>query len=86
MLRFIDVENNCLAEVKEMTKYVALSYIWGDVESLRLTAANKSQLLMRQSLNSRSSELPITIRDAIRLVRKAWTPVSPGRCFMSGSK
>ncbi|CAM1507782.1 Fc.00g046300.m01.CDS01 [Cosmosporella sp. VM-42] len=70
VLRLIDVVQGCLVETRSLTKYVALSYIWGAVDNFRLTKANRAQLLVPDSINKLFDRLPTTIRDAILLVKK----------------
>ncbi|EFQ33781.1 heterokaryon incompatibility protein [Colletotrichum graminicola M1.001] len=70
VLRLIDVQEEFLVELRTIPQYVALSYVWGEVPSVRLSAANKSQLLRRGGLKAAWSALPRTITDAFELVRK----------------
>ena len=75
-LRLIDVQRNCIAEFggdeqdTTVPRYVALSYIWGGVPTVRLTRANKPMLLEVGSLQTIWDSLPRTVRDAVVLVRK----------------
>jgi len=75
-LRFIDVRGNCVVEFSgdgqdtTAPRYVALSYIWGGVPTVRLTRANKPTLMEVGSLQTTWDSLPRTVRDAVLLVRK----------------
>ncbi|KAJ4263510.1 hypothetical protein NW762_006329 [Fusarium torreyae] len=70
LLRLIDVKDNCLVERMCLEKYVALSYVWGAVSNFRLTKANRPALLKPGSLQTVSTLLPNTIKDAIVLVAR----------------
>ncbi|KAK1590359.1 heterokaryon incompatibility protein-domain-containing protein [Colletotrichum navitas] len=70
VLRLIDIQEECLVELRTVPQYVALSYVWGEVPSVRLSAANKSQLLRRGGLKSAWNALPRTITGAFELVRR----------------
>ncbi|KAL0931198.1 heterokaryon incompatibility protein [Colletotrichum truncatum] len=70
VLRLIDVANECLVELRTVPQYVALSYVWGEVPSVRLSTVNRPQLLRRGGIKAAWSALPRTIKDAIELVRK----------------
>ncbi|KAL2670211.1 hypothetical protein Neosp_014678 [[Neocosmospora] mangrovei] len=69
IMRFIDVNANCIVETTSLSQYIALSYVWGAVPSIRLTKANRSPLLKPGSLEKLIDLVPWTIRDAIVLVR-----------------
>ncbi|MCJ1478413.1 hypothetical protein MMC13_007093 [Lambiella insularis] len=79
-LRFVDVENYCIVNAPEDDSdwydeddgynYVALSYVWGRVNCLRLVTHNQEVLMRRRSLERCWHEIPQTIKDAIRLVRQ----------------
>ena len=79
-LYLIDVVEECitLKPVSNM-RYIALSYVWGNVKSTSLTSGNVEELRTPRSLASGSpvATLPQTIRDAMRLtadldVRYLW--------------
>ncbi|KAH6981686.1 heterokaryon incompatibility protein-domain-containing protein [Ilyonectria sp. MPI-CAGE-AT-0026] len=70
VLRLLNVEANCLVETTGFNKYVALSYVWGDVSNFRLTKANRPALLEPGSLNRVSHLIPETIKDAITFTRR----------------
>jgi len=67
----MDVQANCIVETDRFWPYLTLSYIWGNVNNLRLTRANKSQMCQPGTLGHelKWSRLPRTVRDAILLAR-----------------
>ncbi|KAI1122446.1 HET-domain-containing protein [Nemania abortiva] len=69
-LRAIDVQRMCVTSIPPTTRYVALSYLWGGVSVPYLLRANKEELMKPGGLEVYRSEMPLTIRDAIELVRK----------------
>jgi len=70
VLRFIDVEANCIVETDRYCRYMTLSYVWGSVAvSLRLTRASKPQLSQPGVLKQLSLSLPRTITDAMLLTK-----------------
>jgi len=69
-IRFIDVLENRLVELKEPVSYVTLSYVWGSVSTFRLTRANLRRLTELNSLVDVWRMVPRTIQDAIQLVRQ----------------
>jgi hypothetical protein len=70
VLRFIDVERNCLVETQNIYQYVALSYVWGNVPNFRLTKANRRELLVSGGFETVWTMLPRTITDAAELTRR----------------
>ncbi|KAF5613802.1 uncharacterized protein FSUBG_414 [Fusarium subglutinans] len=70
VVRFIDIEDQCIVEMARVERYIALSYVWGAVANFRLTKANRTTLLMRGSLERVFNMLPNTIKDAITLTRR----------------
>ncbi|KAF6830024.1 heterokaryon incompatibility protein [Colletotrichum musicola] len=70
VLRLVDVEQECLVELREVPEYVALSYIWGEVPSLRLSTTNRPHLVKPEGIKAAWKSVPRTIRDAILLVKK----------------
>lgn len=50
------------------TKYVALSYVWGQVSTFRLGRNNLERLSAEGSLSAIRHELPRTVNDAIDLI------------------
>ncbi|KAF3811064.1 hypothetical protein GCG54_00010400, partial [Colletotrichum gloeosporioides] len=69
VLRLIDVHDLCLVEVNDLQPYIALSYVWGGISTVRMTRANLSRFLKRNSLEP-SARIPKTIRDTIDLARR----------------
>jgi hypothetical protein len=67
-IRVVDVQQLCIVD-ELATKYLTLSYVWGDVPTLRLTKENLPYLTSEKSLQSLWSAVPRTITDAIELVR-----------------
>lgn len=67
-LLLIDTELNCIVEADVSTKYIALSYVWGGVSTVRLTHANIGVYMEPGAIQR--LVLPHTIRDAI-----SWTVV-----------
>ena len=51
-------------------KYVALSYVWGDVNNYRLYSTNKADLMTVGFFKSIHDQLPSTIKDAMELVSR----------------
>lgn len=64
----IDIHNNCLVEATSEQRYFALSYVWGEVQLLRTTKANRDELHGVGSLLKRRGEIPQAIQDAMTLV------------------
>ena len=66
----IDVEEGCLVSADIETRYVALSYVWGDFESVQTVKSNLMHLRKPGSIDINVSGLKIanTIKDAMRLV------------------
>jgi len=70
VMRLIDVFQQRLVEIRCLTRYAALSYIWGAVDNFRLTTANRGRLLLPGAIQSIFNMIPRTVQDAISLVRK----------------
>ncbi|KAI0449641.1 heterokaryon incompatibility protein-domain-containing protein [Xylaria acuta] len=65
---FIDVELECIVTPVDDVPFVALSYVWGKVETLQALKSNIDDLNRPGSLSETSSHtMPRTIRDAMRL-------------------
>ena len=70
-LRVIDVVRGCLTEINVPgPKFVALSYVWGDAPTLKVTRQNLKQLQGPGSLEKLADQVPNTTRDAMQVVRK----------------
>jgi hypothetical protein len=63
----IDVEEICIVEAPQGQEYVALSYVWGQAEMLRLQRSNLEFLQKRGSLNLMT--MPATIADAAEVTK-----------------
>ncbi|KAI8627182.1 HET-domain-containing protein [Xylariaceae sp. FL1651] len=70
ILRAIDVRRMCVTPITPNTQYVALSYVWGGVTTLRLLRDNTVELMRPGGLKTYEEDIPLTIRDAIELVRR----------------
>jgi len=68
--RLIDVNRQCVVDASIRSTYAALSYVWGQVNSFRLTSSNKDDVMRTDGLCAFSDRLPLTIRDAILFVRQ----------------
>ena len=65
---FIDVENECIVTPDSEVPYVALSYVWGPVETLQAKKENIEILRHPGSLSASSAQaVLLTIRDAMKL-------------------
>jgi len=64
-IRLIDVESMCLVHATTAERYLALSYVWGYSNKLRLTTKNTAKLHRAGGL--RHAVIPRTIRDCIRI-------------------
>ena len=65
----IDVQMGCLVSAVITTRYLALSYVWGEVDTIQTTKSNLPYLQKPGSINPNniSLMLPNTIKDALRL-------------------
>lgn len=63
----VDVENRCVVQAPPGCRYIALSYVWGMVQQLRLTKHNAAKLKKKGSLNP--ERVPQTIEDAMAICR-----------------
>ncbi|KAI1295161.1 heterokaryon incompatibility protein-domain-containing protein [Xylaria venustula] len=65
---FIDTELECIVTPADEVPFVALSYVWGTIETLQAKKNNIDRLRRPGSLATSSSEIvPRTMRDAMRL-------------------
>ncbi|EJT81597.1 hypothetical protein GGTG_01575 [Gaeumannomyces tritici R3-111a-1] len=72
LIRFVDVKKKCIVTLKDIHipdyRYMALSYVWGGPQELRLITLNKDRLAKPGSLvDGEYGKLPQTIKDAIVL-------------------
>ena len=68
--RLIDVEHMCIVQGNNDSRYLALSYVWGQSKTLRNTGAIRADLEVEGELSKRLEEIPRTIKDAIELVKE----------------
>ena len=66
----IDVVDGCLISADVETRYVALSYVWGDFKMIQTTKRNLTYLQKRRSIDINAGNLKLgkTVEDALRLV------------------
>lgn len=67
--RVIDIEGGYIKPVPLDTKYVALSYVWGQLPMLQLRKDNLELLTSRGALESIYEKLPPTITDTIGFLK-----------------
>ena len=65
-LKVIDINSNCVVDAPVGCKYIALSYVWGQTNSLLLTG--QSYVAMHTTGFFEKCEVPNTIRDAMTVV------------------
>jgi hypothetical protein len=70
IVRFIDVVQLSIVELRTVPRYVALSYVWGEVPAIRLTTVSRAGFFQPGGIQKAWDFLPRTIQDAIELVRK----------------
>ncbi|KAH6867531.1 heterokaryon incompatibility protein-domain-containing protein [Thelonectria olida] len=69
-LLVIDVQAQCLRNLPESCRYIALSYVWGGVEQAETTTRNLQDLFNPGALGQISDAIPQAIRDAMELVKQ----------------
>ena len=71
-LRVIDVQNLCVSVVPNPAecRFVALSYVWGGAEMVKLRYDNMAELLKPRALLRYANAIPKTIIDAIEVVKE----------------
>ena len=69
-IRVIDVAKMCVVEPSAASncRYIALSYTWGHVSTVKLTYENRIWLMQEQGLLKVLNQLPNTIIDAMEVV------------------
>jgi hypothetical protein len=67
--RVIDIEDGYIKPVPLDTRYVALSYVWGQLPMLQLRKDNFKSFTSKGALESIYHNLPRTVTDAIDLLR-----------------
>ncbi|KAJ5933902.1 hypothetical protein N7454_006231 [Penicillium verhagenii] len=73
--RVIDVKDACViafpgAGGTSKTRYVTLSYVWGDAAQYTLSKKTKTRLMSRGSLDAIRERIPKTIVDAMEVVKR----------------
>ncbi|KAK1750458.1 heterokaryon incompatibility protein-domain-containing protein [Echria macrotheca] len=70
-LILVDIDNARLVVTtsNQAPPYVALSYVWGGVASIKTTLSNFTHLRQKGALDGVYAQLPRVVRDAITLVR-----------------
>jgi hypothetical protein len=66
--RVIDVVQNCIVDAPSGCDYLALSYVWGQAEQVRLLKDKKRVMMTTGGLDAKYRSLPNTIKDAMILV------------------
>jgi hypothetical protein len=67
----VDVVDMKIKEVKaEKIRYLALSYVWGDTQSLQLLNTNVAHLMISHSLQSHLTHLSKVVKNAITFTRE----------------
>jgi Heterokaryon incompatibility protein (HET) len=69
-LRLINVVTRSVEDVEMPCRYIALSYVWGGVPSIRLTTNNRATMSEQGILSKVWFQIPRTIRDAIEAVQE----------------
>lgn len=69
-IRLIDVKHQRIVSGTLQDKYLALSYVWGGVKSLRATEENISELEKKGALLKRARDIPQSILDAMMFAAK----------------
>jgi Heterokaryon incompatibility protein (HET) len=69
-LAFIDVLENRIVPGRSSARYLALSYVWGGVESLQLQSTNRTDLEQIGALLDRKYNIANVVRDAIQLTKE----------------
>lgn len=68
-LRLIDVQDQCIVEKPDTVRYLALSYVWGQVSQLELKTTNQQDLMTTNALmrSQYRDHIPRSVLDAIHL-------------------
>ena len=66
----VDVQSSCLVHMSAQSRYIALSYVWGNIATVQLTKSNLTCFKRPGSIMADGGDLaiPNTIRDALKLV------------------
>ncbi|KAJ5738205.1 HET-domain-containing protein [Penicillium malachiteum] len=70
-LRVIDVDALCLVQPQDPMncRFLALSYVWGGANTIKLTYRNQAAMMWSQGLRELFDDLPRTIVDAMEIVK-----------------
>ncbi|KAK2629850.1 hypothetical protein QTJ16_000670 [Diplocarpon rosae] len=70
-VKYIDLQKSCLVVLCEPPRYVALSYVWGRVPTLKTTQANLASLRVPGALAAPTvqGQIPQSVLDAMTLTR-----------------
>ncbi len=68
-LTLVDVKMERLVDMPLNTTYIALSYVWGGVQLFQNVMKRQKDLYISKSISVDNEAIPLTIRDAIRLIR-----------------
>ena len=66
-LTLIDIKRKCLVDMPLNTTYVALSYVWGGLQSFQNVVRRQKDLYNSHSISADDEAIPQTIKDAICL-------------------
>ncbi|KAJ0151445.1 Uncharacterized protein HZ326_6047 [Fusarium oxysporum f. sp. albedinis] len=69
-LLVIDVQAQCLSELPESGRYIALSCVWGGVGQVETNMGNLQDFLIPGALDRVSNTIPKTINDDMELVKQ----------------
>jgi hypothetical protein len=67
-LILIDIKERRLVEASSSSRYLTLSYVWGDITQYKITTAALNTLKRKDSLRLVEDEIPQIIKDAIEFV------------------
>lgn len=70
LFKFVDVEQMCLVEAPEASRYLVLSYVWGTRPMFLTKIANLESLSTPGGLTHRFMDICPTIRDAIDITKR----------------
>lgn len=67
-LKVINVVRGCIEDVAPTCRYIALSYVWGDVKQFLNEKVRQAELEEEHSVSITDERIPWSIRDAMKLV------------------
>lgn len=68
-LRLVDVLEKCIIPAPAGSRYIALSYVWGQIETVSACRDNIRELEVPGALSTLMGSIPKTIKDAMQVVR-----------------